>query len=59
MRDRNLLADVSVPLIFAIAAIVFASGWLATDRLSLVVGALLTGGVSVYYLQQLRTLYLD
>jgi hypothetical protein len=59
MRDRNLLADVGVPLLFGVAAIVFAAGWLRTDRVELGLGALLAGVVAIYYLWQLRSLYLE
>jgi hypothetical protein len=58
MRDRNLLADVALPLVFGIAAFVFAAGWLATDQLVLIAGALLSGAVAVYSLLRLRSLYL-
>ena len=59
MRDRNLLADVGVPLLFGIATIVFVAGWLRTDQLALGLGALLSGAVAVYYLQRLHSLYLE
>ncbi len=58
MRDRNLLADVALPLVFGIAAIVFAAGWLAADRMVFGAGALVSGGVAIYYLRRLRSLYL-
>ncbi|MFW6458397.1 MAG: hypothetical protein ACOCY6_03165 [Halodesulfurarchaeum sp.] len=59
MVHRNLVADVAPGVIFAIAAVVFALGWLDTDRTVFAIAALAVGVAAGYQFYRFHDLYLE
>lgn len=58
MNDSNLAIDVAPLLIFALAAVVFALGWLDTGSQLYLIAALLLGLLAAYAGYRLRKLYI-
>ncbi|MDR5657313.1 MAG: hypothetical protein ACQEQJ_02795 [Halobacteriota archaeon] len=59
MKDANLLADVLVPILFFLGALVFTGGWLETGQITFAIVALLLVLVTIYGVYRLGKLYLN
>ncbi len=59
MKEEDLLADLGPAVLFFLATILFAVGWLQTDKGLYLGGALLTGVGTIYLLYRLGRLYIQ
>lgn len=58
MKEERLLVDISSPIIFVVATIIFTIGWLQTGQTLLLAAGLLAGLGTVYTLYRLEQLYM-
>lgn len=58
MKEERLLVDISPPIIFAVAGIIFTVGWLQTGQTILLGAGLLAVLGTVYTLYRLGRLYI-
>lgn len=58
MKEERLLVDITPPIIFAVAGIIFTVGWLQTGQTILLAAGLLAGLGTVYALYRLEQLYI-
>lgn len=58
MKEERLLVDISPPIIFAVAGLVFTVGWLQTGQTILLGAGLLAALGTLYTLYRIEQLYL-